>query len=267
MKLVATSDLHFGSILYSNGIEKLVKSINAQEPDAVMVLGDHCHGHRGLLKQLFELYKEIRAPLAVCMGNHDYWVSRNQFNHDTDSLGQREDFIKLCREFGFHCLDEREFVQDGTAFVGGSMWYDFSFRPQGVSEELAALKQTDSGRWNDLVFVKMPYDDKRFLEMELERLEVQLKRVKGHETIVSGTHFLPFRECVTSTGQFGWDYFNAFMGSARIGELIARYGVKHALYGHSHSEEVEIKRSFDVRGVKALNVAYSSKQPFTEVVT
>ena len=81
------------------------------------------------------------------------------------------------------------------------MWYDYSFRPQGVSEELAALKQTDHGRWNDLVFVKMPYDDKRFLELEIERLEAQLGRVKDHDTIVSGTHFLPFRECVTSIGR------------------------------------------------------------------
>ncbi|MFH1200277.1 MAG: metallophosphoesterase [Candidatus Micrarchaeota archaeon] len=266
MKLVATSDLHFGSTLYSGGVKRLVKFINALEPDTVMVLGDHCHGHRGLLKKLFELYKEIHAPLMLCMGNHDYWVSRNQFNHEADSLGQREHFIKLCKEFGFHCLDEREFVQDGVAFVGGSMWYDYSFRPDGVSEELAALKQTDQGRWNDLVFVKMSFDDKRFLEMELERLEAQLKRVKGCETIVSGTHFLPFRDCVTSTGRFEWDYFNSFMGSTKIGELLVKYRVKHALYGHSHSEDVEIKRSFDVQGVKALNVAYSKKQPFTELV-
>ncbi|MFH1199525.1 MAG: metallophosphoesterase [Candidatus Micrarchaeota archaeon] len=266
MKLVATSDLHFGSILFSDGVETLVKSINAREPDAVMVLGDHCHGNRGLLKKLFGLYKEISLPLLLCMGNHDYWVSRNQFNHESDSLSQREHFIKLCKEFGFHCLDEREFVQDGVAFVGGSMWYDYSFRPQGVSEELAALKQTDTGRWNDLVFVKLPYDDKMFLEVELDRLEAQLKRVKDREIIVSGTHFLPFRECVTSIGKFDWDYFNSFMGSTRIGELLLKHGVKTALYGHSHSEEVEIKRSFCIQGVKALNVAYSKKQPFTELV-
>ena len=266
MKLAATSDLHFGSILYSDGIERLAKSINAQKPDAVMILGDHCHGHRGLLKKLFELYEEIRAPLMLCMGNHDYWVTRNQFNHETDSLSQRGHFIKLCKEFGFHCLDEHEFVQDNAAFVGGSMWYDYSFRPQGVSEELAALKQTEHGRWNDAVFVKMPYGDKRFLELELERLKAQLERVKGRNAIVSGTHFLPFRECVTSMGKFGWDYFNSFMGSQKIGELLVQYGVKCALYGHSHSEEVEIKRSFDVQEVKALNVAYSPNQPFTAVV-
>jgi putative phosphoesterase len=262
MKLIATSDLHFGSIHYSDGVQKLISEINSEMPDEVLILGDHCHGHRGLLEKLFELYSKINAPIMLCMGNHDYWVSKNQISHHANSLEQRNFFIKLCNDFGFHSLDEKVRMIENIAFVGGSMWYDYSFRPEGISEELCLRKKSEHSTWMDLEYVKLPYSDKEFCELELKRLEKQLSNVKGVKTIVSATHFLPFKECVTKINKFEWDYFNAFMGSEKIGKLLSKFKVQYAFYGHSHSSEIEIKRFRKVKGVQTYNVAYSPKMQF-----
>ncbi|MEK6843681.1 MAG: hypothetical protein AABY04_04280, partial [Candidatus Micrarchaeota archaeon] len=183
---------------------------------------------------------------------------------------QLEQFIDLCKEFKFHPLDEKEKVIGEVAFVGGSMWYDYTYRPEGISEENCILKRTTyfdgaiprTTMWMDCEFVKMPFGDKEFCELELVRLEKQLRKVKNAKTILSGTHFLPFKECVTRIGKLEWDYFNAFMGSGKIGDMLSKFGVKYAFFGHSHSSTVEIRRFCEVGGVFAYNVAYSVKMPY-----
>lgn len=256
-------------------MKKLVGKINEENPDVVMILGDHCHGDRGLLRKLFELYSGIYATRILCMGNHDYWVSKNQFDHHIDSLSQREYFNKLCKESKFHSLESGELYIDDYAFVGGSMWYDYSFRPEAFSEDSCIQKRFTymdgniprATMWMDSEYVRMPYSDKEFCEMELAILETQLQNAfKRGKNIISGTHFLPFKECVASIGKPEWDYFNAFMGSEKIGELFSKYGAQHAFFGHSHSDEVEIRRNFDINGIKLHNVAYSKQLPFTTLV-
>lgn len=274
MKLVCTSDLHFGSVTHSDTIKKLVNKINEENPDVTMILGDHCHGDRGMLRKLFKLYSEIKSPLLLCMGNHDHWASKNQFNDDLDSLEQRRYFINLCDEYEFfnkfRCLENSQVVfNNSIAFVGGSMWYDYSFRAKEFSEDSCIQKKvsyiedgfSQTMIWMDSEYVKMPYSDKSFCDLELARLEAQLKAVQG-KTIIAGTHFIPFKECVTSIGKPQWDYFNAFMGSEKIGELLVKYNVKVSLFGHSHSDSVEIGRDFMVNGIEAHNVAYSKAKPY-----
>jgi predicted phosphohydrolase len=260
----------------------LIDGINAEDPDVVLILGDHSHGETRKLEQLFGAYRLIRAPLLLTMGNHDYWVTKSQLNKKVDSGTQRERFINLTMRYNFFPLDFYDpyiFEPAGdVAFVGGSMWYDYSFKPAGVTDEQAKLKCTDKSVWNDVNFVKWKYEsdynhdgfpDKAYSDAEIKRLEWQFTKLQQRssilppvKTIISATHFLPFKECVKSTGDYDWDYFNAFMGSEKIGQTLVKNNVSIALYGHSHSDTVKIDREFEVQGVKCYNVAYSKEQPF-----
>jgi Icc-related predicted phosphoesterase len=53
--------------------------------------------------------------------------------------------------------------------------------------------------------------------------------------VVVVTHHQPFDEVVHHTGGLPWEYFNAFMGSTGLGEVIRRgTKVRAAIYGHTH---------------------------------
>ncbi|MBI5225095.1 hypothetical protein HY989_04465 [Candidatus Micrarchaeota archaeon] len=44
--------------------------------------------------------------------------------------------------------------------------------------------------------------------------------------------------------------------------MLAKFRVKYAFFGHSHSSTVEIRRFWQVGSVQAYNVAYSKTIPY-----
>ena len=55
------------------------------------------------------------------------------------------------------------------------------------------------------------------------------------------THMLPIREFTVPVPNETWDYFNAFLGSSALGDLLLGYpDVKYSVCGHVHyRKEVE----------------------------
>lgn len=76
------------------------------------------------------------------------------------------------------------------------------------------------------------------------------------DSIVAVLHHAPFREMVTYRHVNSWDYFTAFMGSKKFGDVIIRYKEKVGLvvFGHSH-DGVDVRICEEVYGVRACNCA------------
>lgn len=76
MKLLMVSDIHLGALVGENREEKLVRLINTQQPDLVVLCGDIVDGDIGevLRKNLGRHIQEIKAPFGVFAipGNHEY---------------------------------------------------------------------------------------------------------------------------------------------------------------------------------------------------
>lgn len=50
-------------------------------------------------------------------------------------------------------------------------------------------------------------------------------------------HHLPFSELVIRMGDPGWDFNNAYTGSAAIGELLLQYDkIRTVITGHTHHQ-------------------------------
>ena len=66
-------------------------------------------------------------------------------------------------------------------------------------------------------------------------MEKDIKKIQNQVgQIVVVTHHLPFKEAVVLKDR-QFNFFNAFMGSTRIGDLIDRYEkIKTVIYGHNH---------------------------------
>jgi len=77
LRAVLISDLHLGIINRSSRLERLVKKINAIEPEVVFMAGDIVDEAVSLEEEekMVGLLKKIKAPLGLyaCPGNHEYY--------------------------------------------------------------------------------------------------------------------------------------------------------------------------------------------------
>lgn len=83
LQIVQISDLHLGYLIDQGHVQKIVKAVNAVNPDIVCITGDIFDGDITSLKDpiaLQQLLSEIRAPYGVyaCLGNHDAGASYRQ---------------------------------------------------------------------------------------------------------------------------------------------------------------------------------------------
>lgn len=97
-KIVQISDLHMGYWKDNKDpIEKLVKLVNEQQADAVMITGDLVHREAGELDGFEPVLSRIKAKDGVysILGNHDYgmykhWGSRKKERENLNDLKKRQ---------------------------------------------------------------------------------------------------------------------------------------------------------------------------------
>ena len=76
VKIVAASDFHLGYGSSRRKIENIVSAINAQNPDAILIVGDLIDDNTEVLRHrnISEILKRLNAPMGVfaVFGNHEY---------------------------------------------------------------------------------------------------------------------------------------------------------------------------------------------------
>ena len=76
--IVALSDLHLGAVLGEKWLAARVKQVQAERPDAVVLLGDVFEGHSAPRQELLATLRQLSAPLGVwgVLGNHESYIAR-----------------------------------------------------------------------------------------------------------------------------------------------------------------------------------------------
>lgn len=74
LKIIQISDIHSGSFLLKEPVERSIRIINEQEPDIVFFTGDMVNSRASEMEPFVEMFSKITAPLGVysILGNHDY---------------------------------------------------------------------------------------------------------------------------------------------------------------------------------------------------
>lgn len=86
LKIVVLADIHIGGFhVPATRVPKIVKAVNAQSPDLILIAGDFIHGHIQRGSQTAEFNQEIEQGLSslaelksrlgtfTVIGNHDVW--------------------------------------------------------------------------------------------------------------------------------------------------------------------------------------------------
>ncbi len=263
MKICCLGDLHYGGCRewLVNLVENMIKGC-CEEADVAVIVGDITStGDLRCVKESLKVIREALDPVPVLVvpGNHDVYVSLDEFSRGIDSLLKLSVFNDLVEELGCIALMRGPFVLGDVGFVGSVGWYDYSFAPDylGLTPEDFRAKAFGLSVWADRDYVKLPVSDEEFTLMLLRKFEEQIKEVYDSvDKIVVVLHHLPFRKLVKYRLRPEWDYFSAFMGSENFGYVIRKYSskVKLVLFGHQHNG-VEAKVCKEFGDVRCCNCA------------
>lgn len=257
MRLLATSDLHFNHPRSHADAVGFIGHLNSLSYDALLLLGDTAIPDGRHLEDCLNLFT-FTGPRLFVAGNHELW------RRGADSYELlRTELPQRVRAAGWHWLQTDPFVQDDCAIVGSIGWYDYAFAVPGLmiprrfyeakvspgaaehfTESARLLDRTDDigqvsratfARWNDGRFVRLGRSDEAFLDELLAQLQEQLDSLRRVPRVLVATHHVPFAELMPPPSAPQWDFAKAFLGSPRLGELIARYpNVRTVLAGHTH---------------------------------
>lgn len=207
-----------------------------------------------------------------CPGNHDIWVNGKSF--DASWVKYYQILPELCDLLDWHYLPRQPIVIDNVGFAGTVGWYDYSSRNPvwddkvTIEQYATKLNEATGAVWMDREFARFgKYSDQAVADHfatelidDLSQISIDLivpmpelhssvslnidyqykekqQSNKEIDTIVIGTHIVPFIDFVKFTGGLEWDYFSAFIGNTTLGKIISniKKDVKTiSVFGHTH---------------------------------
>ncbi len=88
-RVVFAADIHAGRFYSQRRVRSLVKRINAENPDLVILGGDYVGGHSNGAAAFYPEIDSLRARdgVVAVLGNHDYWEGRADAIAGLDAAG------------------------------------------------------------------------------------------------------------------------------------------------------------------------------------
>ncbi len=261
MLIASVSDIHTDFPANRDAVVRLATEIHDRGADAVIVAGDISHKNDRIDRGL-RAFRAVTETVAFVPGNHDLWFDVPNASQDAslDTWHRYHVELKdLAETAGVHYLPAAPLVLDSVAIVGSCGWYDYSLAlpsvRASVGEETLKKKEMGGVRWSDLRFIAFRDQDgglmddpavARAMERSFEAHLVAMQSAPNIQEIIAVTHHLPYAEVVSRTGTLPWEFFNAYMGSQGLGEIMSRCDkVKTAIYGHTH-----IVAEHDIQGIR-----------------
>jgi predicted MPP superfamily phosphohydrolase len=171
LKIIQISDIHSGSFLFKEPVERSIDMINAEKPDIVFFTGDLVNSLASEMEPFVEMFSKIQAPLGVysILGNHDY----GDYHHWTNPADKAKNFQALKdmhRKLGWDLLlnEHRRINVNNTFFnVIGVENYSASPRfhkygdlaksTEGMQKDtFNVLLSHDPSHWDDQVNTNHP---------------------------------------------------------------------------------------------------------------
>jgi hypothetical protein len=301
MKLLVTSDLHIekdrsvSCTTLPTIVSKYIES-NPTEQYIFAIVGDVSQD-LSKMNEFFSLFSSISIPKLFIAGNHDIWAQSSNEN-PSKMLNSYEIYHKIlpkiCKDNGFHYLDQNPYIVDRIGFVGNIGWYDFSFHSKkqpAVSKELTFIRretnqeftwpemnyadlsskelwaideQKNPSRisvWNDLYYIKWPngLSDAAFCKTCYKTINKHFQDSYNLiDHLVFMSHHALFEECIFRYSSYQEEFNNAYRGSKFLGDFVISHPkLRKVIFGHTHKEGVYTLKG----GIKAINPYYSDKTP------
>ena len=105
LRIVQISDIHSGSFIFTEPVERSVQMVLDQKPDIVFFTGDLVNALAKEMEPFLEMFSKVKAPLGVysILGNHDYG-DYHHWDSPEDKHKNFEDLKKMHDRLGWKLL-------------------------------------------------------------------------------------------------------------------------------------------------------------------
>jgi len=236
MNIGLLSDIHVdinydGSDRVTPAICDTIKNLDI---DLFITAGDISSDHRLTLETVDRIEKGSGRDCLFVSGNHDLW------NEKHPGTTTSENYFAMAAH-PHNLASGPVKLKDGWSAAGDTCWYDYSFGSSSIfSFEDFQRRSHDERVWQDSIMTDWGRADKETHDWFLGRLEESITDAEGD--IIAVTHMLPVEDFTVPVPDPTWDYFNAFLGSRSLGELLLRHSrVKYSVCGHVHYRKQVIR--------------------------
>jgi Icc-related predicted phosphoesterase len=255
MKILFTADLHLLPTTQNYTLSKIREWITSARPDALVVAGDLSSAQRAeetlrILRGCFP-----SGPMAVCLGNHDFWVDdavRRECGSLPDVINRF--WEPAAKAFDVALLDNENLSLSGVTIVGGYGHYDLGFAVPGLVYDGVAVTEADylrgappSGsamRWSDFRFMPNGRHPRETATDQVAGVRQRLAEVSRSQAIVV-LHTPPFEvllgvppltEYPPDATPSVYAFFRAYLGNRSMGDLLREVcdNVAAVVCGHTH---------------------------------
>ena len=128
LRLAQLSDIHSGSFFNKTAVKGGIEMLLAEKPDIVVFTGDLVNDRAKELKDYFDIFSTIKAPLGVfsCLGNHDYGDYYRNWNNKEEKQQNFRDLCAAHGKMGWKLLrDENHLIEQNgekLAIIGIENW-------------------------------------------------------------------------------------------------------------------------------------------------
>jgi Icc-related predicted phosphoesterase len=271
VKILLTADTHLLKATERKTLELLRQWVGDQRPDCLVIAGDlssAAHADR-TLEQFRARFPD--GPIAVCLGNHDFWL-HDAMRSQLRSLEQviEHFWAPAAKRFDVTLLDVENWVSDEVTIVGGYGHYDLGFAVPDLAYDGVQVTQQDylaghprvgsALRWRDNEFMPPALDIQTVAEKQVNDLSGRLQAAKD-SPILAVLHTAPFEDLLgivkladlrPHDPPSEYAFFRAYLGNRAMGDQLLRFRQQlvGVVCGHTHRAAGPL----EVGGVTGINI-------------
>lgn len=228
LRIGILSDLHLNTAELREQFTAIMRQkVSALGLDLLILAGDITPTAGQTIVYVQELIQAIGIQVYYVPGNHEYW---NRWN----GLKTEEIYDFFLRDP--NCLSGQVVeLESGTRLFGDSFWYDYSYAEHGrFTQAQFERKVLKGSRWQDAYYVDWGTSDQAVSDRFIAEARAVFERpYEGRTVFVS--HMINHPQLAVPSRRFElWGFFNAYLGSRSLHELIQAYKPEFAISGHVH---------------------------------
>jgi Icc-related predicted phosphoesterase len=257
VKILFTADLHLLRATRDKTLQRLRNWISLSRPDSVVIAGDIANASQAL-----DALGEIRrcfpdGPIAVCLGNHDFWLHANARNQCSGLSAVIDRYwAPAAHFFDIHLLDLENFLVGDVTIAGGYGHYDLGFALPGLAYQGVVVTEEDYLRGSPHSGSPLRWRDFQLMPGGLHPLAVaseQVQSVKsrllaaGESRVIAVLHTPPYEELlgipIPAESPDGappsqYAFFRAYLGNRSMGIALQGFSEKllAIVCGHTHRQ-------------------------------
>ncbi|ACI18716.1 metallophosphoesterase [Dictyoglomus thermophilum] len=250
MRIFAVSDLHLDYLRIKKGLKvseerellKTLLNVVLDKNIDIFIFAGDISAKIWEVELFLEVFSSFSGVKVFVPGNHDIWKE----GEITSDQKYYKILPKLCKEYGFAYLPFEPIKLNDLVIVGTMGWYDYSFGDSYYDKSDFDRGEYGGIKWREVYWglARFCNNGKILSNEEVYNLIYDefkhhlLKIEKGKDKIVV-SHFIPFEEIL-----FIKNFFSAYLGSKKFGEIILEHGINKVICGHEHRSGI-----FSVNGI------------------